>query len=248
MFQHVPAIFVQRQALALLGMAIEDAQPFGAEHPLVPIGHGEGTIVGLYVEGQGAELLDRVDAEQHAAAATSRADALQVKAQAAGVLHRADRQQAGAWAAGGEQGALGVVTGETDLDHFDAARAQGFPDHSIGGELLVADDDLVALSPIQAEGYEGKRLGGVLDQCEVAAGARIEQSGKALAQAMFYLQPFRIVAGAVGDVLPGEGAHRVGGASRPGCDRCVVEVAQTVGLVEFVLVTIHRRMFRAFSC
>ena len=79
MFQHVPAIFVQRQALALLGMAIEDAQPFGAEHPLVPIGHGEGTIVGLYVEGQGAELLDRVDAEQHPAAATSRADALQVR-------------------------------------------------------------------------------------------------------------------------------------------------------------------------
>ncbi len=107
MFQHVPAIFVQRQALALLGMAIEDAQPFGAEHPLVPIGHGEGTIVGLYVEGQGAELLDRVDAEQHPAAATSRADALQVKAQAAGVLHRADRQQAGARAAGGEQGASG---------------------------------------------------------------------------------------------------------------------------------------------
>lgn len=133
MFQHVPAIFVQRQALALLGMAIEDAQPFGAEHPLVPIGHGEGTIVGLYVEGQGAELLDRVDAEQHPAAATSRADALQVKAQAAGVLHRADRQQAGARAAGGEQGALGIVAGETDLDHFDAARAQGFPDHSIEG-------------------------------------------------------------------------------------------------------------------
>ena len=123
------------------------------------------------------------------------------QAQAAGVLHRADRQQAGAWAAGGEQGALGVVAGETDLDHFDAARAQA-SQTTLLEELLVADDDLVALSPIQAEGYEGKRLGGVLDQCEVAAGARIEQSGKALAQAMFYLQPFRIVAGAVGDVLP----------------------------------------------
>src|SRR5690606_11707156 len=103
MFEHVPAIFVQLQPFAQILAAVEDSETFRAEHPFVAVGHGEGTAVLLNVEGQGADLLDGIDAEQHASLLATFAETLQIEAQAAGVLNRADRHQAYPWAAGGKQ-------------------------------------------------------------------------------------------------------------------------------------------------
>ncbi|MNH41575.1 hypothetical protein D3C79_1031000 [compost metagenome] len=66
------------------------------------IRHGEVALIGLDIEGQGAQLLDGVDAEQHFAITAALAQARQVQAQAAGELHGADRQQANLGAAGSQ--------------------------------------------------------------------------------------------------------------------------------------------------
>jgi hypothetical protein len=108
----------------------------------------------LHVEGQGANLLDGIDAEQHAPLATALAQAGKVQAQAAGELHGTDRQQPGARATGLEQRGLGVIPGQAGLDHIDALIRQCLPDHAIGRELLVADDHLVAALPVEAEGNQ----------------------------------------------------------------------------------------------
>ena len=122
MLQHVPAVFMQGQLIAQVAAAIEHAEAFRAEQPFVPIGHGEGAVAGLDVEGLGAELLDGVHAQQNALAAAACAQAQQVQAQAAGVLHRADRQQPRARPAGGEQGGFRIIATQVDLHHLDTAR------------------------------------------------------------------------------------------------------------------------------
>jgi hypothetical protein len=42
------------------------------------IGHGEGALAGLGIEGQGTQLLDRIDTEQYAALPTAMTEAPQV--------------------------------------------------------------------------------------------------------------------------------------------------------------------------
>src|SRR3990167_2872195 len=96
------------------------------------IGHGEGALAGLDIEGQGAELLDRIDAEQYTALPTAMAEALQVQAQAAGVLHGADRQQPGARAAGVEQVGFRIAAMQVDLDYVDSLRLERLPYHTVG--------------------------------------------------------------------------------------------------------------------
>src|SRR3990167_1268960 len=97
------------------------------------IGHGEGALAGLDIEGQGAKLLDRIDTEQYAALLTAMAEALQVQAQTAGVLHGADRQQPGARTAGVEQVAFRVAAMQVDLDYVDSLRLECLPHHTVGG-------------------------------------------------------------------------------------------------------------------
>ena len=82
------------QLIAYRTAAIEHPQALRAEHPFVAVGHGEVAVVGLDIEGQGAQLLDGIDAEQHAMLAAAATEARQIQAQAAGELHGADRQQA----------------------------------------------------------------------------------------------------------------------------------------------------------
>jgi hypothetical protein len=232
--QHVPAVFVQLKLLAQISAAIEDPQAFRAEHPLVAVGHGEGAVAGLGVEGQGTQLLDGIDAQQHALGVAALAQLGQVQAQAAGVLHGADGHESGPGAASGQQIGLRRLA-QTDFHHLDAKAGQGFPDHPVGGELLIADHHLVAALPIEAEGDEGECLGGVLHQGDVAAGGRIEQAGQAIAQALFQDQPAWIVARTVLAVFGGEFGDGLRGALGPRGHGRVVEVSHGVGLREFVL-------------
>src|SRR3546814_3762728 len=62
-------------------------------HPLVTIRHGEGATVLLDIEGQGAQLLDCIDAQKHAALLAAFAQARKIQPHAARILHGADRHQ-----------------------------------------------------------------------------------------------------------------------------------------------------------
>ncbi|GIZ13418.1 hypothetical protein NCCP436_28340 [Pseudomonas sp. NCCP-436] len=93
MFEHVPAVLMQSEVVASFATAVEHPEAFRAEHPLVTIGHGEIAIIGLHVEGNSAELLDSIDAEQYTMPATALTEAGQIQTQAAGELHCADRHQ-----------------------------------------------------------------------------------------------------------------------------------------------------------
>src|SRR3989338_2077816 len=67
MFEHMPAVFMQLELRTQVAAAIEHPKAFRAEQPFMAVGHGKGALAGLHIEGQGAELLDRIDAQQHAA-------------------------------------------------------------------------------------------------------------------------------------------------------------------------------------
>ena len=217
---------MQGQLFAQVAAAIEHAEAFRAEQPFVPIGHGEGAVAGLDVEGLGTELLDGVHAQQYTFAATACAQAQQVQAQAAGVLHGADRQQPRARPAGGEQGGLRVTATQVDLHHLDTAWLQGLPDDAVGGKLLVADHHLVASSPIQSERDEGEGFRSVFDQCNIRGARCVQQALEALTQAPLHLQPGRIITGTAAAVLFGEAADGLAGALRPGRHGGVIEVAK----------------------
>ena len=234
MFQHVPAVFVQGQLFAQVAAAVEHAQTFRAEHPLVAVGHHERAARGLHIEGQGAQMLDGIHAEQHAPGGASLAEAGQIQQQAAGILHRADGQQPGARPAGSQQIGLRIGAAQADLQHLDAMPRQGLPDDPVRGEFLVADHHLVTGAPVQSEGNEGQAFRSVLHQCDVIGGGCIEQATQPLAQAMFHREPVGIVAGTDGGVLLREGANRTRSPLRPGCHGRVVEVAQAFRLGELV--------------
>ena len=145
------------------------------------VGHGEVAVVGLDIEGQGAQLLDGIDAEQHAMLAAAATKARQIQAQAAGELHGADRQQACSRGEGGEQRCFRIFALEADLDHLHTLGGQRQPDDAVGREFLVANDHLIAGSPVQAECHEGQCLGGIFDQRNITGAWCVHQTHKAFA-------------------------------------------------------------------
>ncbi len=118
------------------------------------IRHGEGATVLLDIEGQGAQLLDCIDAQKHAALLAAFAQARKIQPHAARILHGADRHQAYPRTTRCKEVSLGIDTLETDLNDFHAERPQCLPDHPIGRKLLVADHDLITAFPVQPEGDE----------------------------------------------------------------------------------------------
>ncbi|MNN72345.1 hypothetical protein D3C81_1883740 [compost metagenome] len=108
------------------------------------------------------------------------------------------------------------------LNHFYALIGEGFPDNAVGRKLLIADDNLVAGLPSQAEGDERKGLRCVFDQCDVIRRRRVRQSHQAFAKALLHLHPVWIVPGAQQNVLFGKAAHRVRAAFWPRSDRRMV--------------------------
>ncbi len=108
MLKHIPAVFLQRQPLARLRIHVEHPDPLGRQHPLVRVRHHEIRMTARGVEGQGAQVLDRIDAEQDAARAELRAQGLDIDPHAGVVAHGAGRHQARAPVAGRQQVALGL--------------------------------------------------------------------------------------------------------------------------------------------
>ncbi|MNE64158.1 hypothetical protein D3C80_1595530 [compost metagenome] len=98
----MPAEFVEFQLRTHFTAAIKDSQPLGAQHPFMAVGHGKVALVLLHIEGQGAQLLNGVDAKQHVAVLAALTQARQVQAQAAGKLYGTDGHQTRLWSARGQ--------------------------------------------------------------------------------------------------------------------------------------------------
>ena len=67
------------------------------------------------------------------------------------------------------------------LHHLDALRGERFPDDAVGREFLIADHHLITRPPVQAEGDERQRFGGVFHQRDIAMRGRVEQALQTLA-------------------------------------------------------------------
>ena len=65
LFDHVPAILIERQIVHSLFPDIEKAQPFRAQQPLVTICHGKVALYFFDIKPESTDGLDRIDTEQN---------------------------------------------------------------------------------------------------------------------------------------------------------------------------------------
>ena len=86
----VPADADRVQPLDQFAADVEDAGPFRAEQPLVPVGRQEVDRRPLHVQRQHAQPLDGIHEEEDAALPAQRADGVEVVAKAAGELDEAE--------------------------------------------------------------------------------------------------------------------------------------------------------------
>ena len=86
-FHHVPAVLFQVEAFQPVAVAIEQGQPFRAQHPLVSVGHNEIGLAGLDVERFYAQTLNGIHTKCYAMLPAGGAYRGEVQSQPGGVLY-----------------------------------------------------------------------------------------------------------------------------------------------------------------
>ena len=178
---HMPAMLAQNQLILHRAAAIEQGEPFRAEHPFVAVGHHKIRVYLLCRERQRAENLDGIHTEEYAPGTAGGADGGHVHEQPRAVLDSGERHQAGAWPHGVNDILLRVVALQIDLDHLHALVGQGLPGNAVGREFLITDDNLITSLPLQALGNDRQTFGGVLEQGDLFAANASHQPGQTLA-------------------------------------------------------------------
>lgn len=212
---------------------VEDAGGARREEPFVSV-RGEEVHV-LHGDGECAERLHRVHAEEDAARAQSLADGVEVNAPAGDEVRGSERDEPRVLVHLPEHvhGADAAQLAGVEVADFHALRGEGHPRVDVRGKVVVVDDDVVGAAEGEAAGDHAQRERGGADEGDFIRLRADEELGGGLAGGAVELgQPYLLV------VLRGEEAvvpDGVGGAAGEGRDAGVGEVSLAAADGESVL-------------